>query len=243
MLNELYPLSCSKWSQFQNVWFLKEWNLILVLHFIASTKLNLTRKCTGILTVSSTWSLNILITSRKFITVHLFFPDLLSWWYLCLHNVCALSSLFLPKGDYSSHCCNQPLYCVTGMTQKYLQESISWNTVVKRNCQGHTSHFTSYRTQFGIVLISLSFMSYFQFWLHPQKARLIYSNVVVFLYREYLEGISNSAWLKQNSWIFSLDLFLSSAFSVSGSSAIVHSTTPVKNLSHSWLFSFLHSHI
>lgn len=121
--NELRPVSCSKWSQFRNWWFLKEWNLVPLLCFIAFTKLNLTRKCTGIyLTASKALETLTYILYLESLLQSTCVPDPLSWWYLCIHNVCALNSLFLPKGDYSFHCCEQP-----HIVQQQWLKNISWS--------------------------------------------------------------------------------------------------------------------
>lgn len=135
------------------------------------------------------------------------FPELLSWWYLCSHNECSLNSPFLPKGDFSILCCKQPLYLAIAVDQTCLREPLSWNTVVKRNCQDQISHLASCRPQFEIVPLSLGFIYHFYVidsqilfpvLTTPKKSRLIFSNVLTCPF-EYLEGISNLRWPKQNS--------------------------------------------
>lgn len=106
--------------------------------FIASTKLNLKRQCTGNWQGISLEPITYLLNLESLLQFTYVFPGL----YLCNHNESGLSSSSLPKVDVSIHCYRQPPSLVIAVNQKRILESLSWNTV-KRNCRGQIFHITS----------------------------------------------------------------------------------------------------
>lgn len=94
-----------------------------MLYFIASTKLHLTEGAGNWQEVALEGFTHLLYLESLLQSISMF-ADL----YLCNRNECSLRSPFLPKGNFSIHCCKQPQYLAIAMDQKYVQESLSWNT-------------------------------------------------------------------------------------------------------------------